>query len=99
MGRCRPNGDEPTISRVPILPVLAMPRTAPKKNVQDDQEEAQNGADGDCDVERGEVSVQVLREERIIQVGRTLFDSRGHVTQTLNRGAGRCSSRSFRHCN
>lgn len=75
--RCgRPNGDEPTIARVAILPVVLVLGAAAQENVQGEDEEAEQGADADRDVEGRKVSVQVLVEERISQVGGTFFDCR-----------------------
>lgn len=78
VGRGRPNGHEPPISRVAILPVVLVARTAAEHNVQGEDEEAQEGANADGDVEGRKVSVNVLREERVIQVGGALFDCGGH---------------------
>lgn len=76
MGSGRPNGDEPTVARVTILPVVLVLGAAAEGDVQRKDEEAEQGADADRDVERRKVPVQVFGEERIIQVGRTFFDCR-----------------------
>ena len=56
-----------------ILPVASMPRAATADDVQQKDEHAERGADGDCRVERVKVPVDVPFEVRIVEIGRALI--------------------------
>lgn len=64
------------VTRVTILPVLSVLGAAAADNIQDKQGKANHSADGDDDVERREVAVFVLGEERIFLVVTPLFNNR-----------------------
>lgn len=65
-----------TITCVTILPILAVLGAATADNVQDKEGEANHSADGDGNIERREVAVFVLGEERIFLVVASLFNNR-----------------------
>lgn len=56
--RC-PKGYQPPVSCVAILPIMTVLRATGADRVQNQQENAQRGADGDGGVERREVPVNV----------------------------------------
>uniref|UniRef100_A0A2M4CBJ9 Putative secreted protein n=1 Tax=Anopheles marajoara TaxID=58244 RepID=A0A2M4CBJ9_9DIPT len=79
MRGCGPNRYQPEVSCISVLPVAFMLGAAAADDVQRDDEHAEDGADGDGDVELVEVAVDVPFEVRVIQIRCSLLDS-GHDT-------------------
>lgn len=78
MGRGRPNGNQPAIARVPVLPVLAMLGAAAQDNVQYYDRAQDNRADGNGHIKRREVAVDVAGEVGILFVRLAFLFDCGH---------------------
>lgn len=71
--RYGPDGHEPAVARVAILPVASVARTAAADDIQQEDEHAERGAYGDGRVERVKVPVDVPFEVRIVEIGGALI--------------------------
>jgi len=78
VGRGGPNGNQPAVTRVPVLPVLAVLGAAAQDNVQYYDRAQDNRADGDGHIKRREVAVDVAGEVGIVFVRLAFLFDCGH---------------------